>query len=126
VSEQQEELGEADAKLEVDEQAAGEEEAAEGEALVVDTADETAVEIIDEDHEPVDAEDLASLEESVAVAEPEVDEPAAPEGEPAEDEPAEDQAAEAPASDYVVITTPPPAAPQQGSRLGRLLRRRRS
>jgi prolipoprotein diacylglyceryl transferase len=121
VSEQQEELGEADAKLEVDEQAAGEEEAAEGEALVVDTADETAVEIIDEDHDPIDAEDLASLEQSVAVAEPEVDEPAAP-----EDEPAEDQPAEAPASDYVVITTPPPAAPQQGSRLGRLLRRRRS
>jgi prolipoprotein diacylglyceryl transferase len=175
VSEQQEELGEADAKLEVDEQAAGEEEAAEGEALVVDTADEAGVDepaevdepeaedeqVIDEDHDPVDAQDLESLEESVAVVEPvseqqeelgeadaklEVDEQAAEEEEAAEgealvvdtadeagvdepeaeDEPAEDQPAEAPASDYVVITTPPPAAPQQGSRLGRLLRRRRS
>jgi prolipoprotein diacylglyceryl transferase len=153
VSEQQEELSEPDAKAEVDEQAADEEEAAEGQALIVDdpevgepevdeadrevevTADagvvvETAAEaeqaqLIDEDHDPVDEEELESLDEQVAVADAtvEVDEQAAddnPFDEP-EEQPAESATS---AGDYTVVTEPEPDR-QQGSRLSRLLRRRR-
>ncbi|AQA05564.1 prolipoprotein diacylglyceryl transferase [Mycobacterium sp. MS1601] len=144
VSEQQEELDEPDAKVEVDEQAAEEEEAVEGEALIEEPeAEAEEAQLIDEDHDPVDADDLESFEEPAEVVAPaseqqeELDEPDAGEEEAAEgeaetaeddnpfDEPEEQPAESASsASDYAVVTEPQPDQ-QQGSRLSRLLRRRR-
>ena len=144
VSEQQESLGEPDAKAEVDEQAAAEEEAAEGEALIEDSEGEPSS--IDDEADLEAVEELADLsegevsggpvsEQQESLGEPdakaEVDEQAAAEEEAAEGE-ADDLAGEqqpsesqAPSSDYTVVTTPPPAGPGPVSRLGRLIRRRR-
>ena len=130
VSEQQEELDAPDAKAEVDEQAAEEEEAAEGEALIADDPE------VDEPE--VDEEDLESLDEQVAVAgsvseqQEELDPPdatveaAEPEADDNPFDEPEEQPAESATSagDYTVVTEPEPDH-QQGSRLSRLLRRRR-
>lgn len=74
VSEQQEELDEPDAKVAVDQQAAAEEEAAEGEALIDEAeveseAEPTAdAELIDEDHDPVSADELDDITAEVSGA----------------------------------------------------------
>ncbi|MDF2825479.1 MAG: hypothetical protein K0R68_2887 [Mycobacterium sp.] len=114
--------------------------------LVIEPADEE--QLIDEDHDPVDNDDLESLRDGAAVlaaqgptseqqeeldvpdAKADVDEQAAGEeeagAEEAGDGEEETSTDEAPASDYVIVTTPPPASAQTpGSRLSRLLRRRR-